>query len=181
MPLGILKASPSCVLVHTPVKNILIDPGTNSELLLSALNEARLKPQNIDMIFLTHYHPDHILNIQLFPGKEILDGSLRYIKDAEVPYSDFIPETDIAVIQTPGHSTEHASLVANTIEGRYAIAGDVFWWEEGQAQKMDRGSLLELPDVYALDPHKLRESRAKLLQLADIIIPGHGKAFRVTN
>ena len=34
-------------------------------------------------------------------------------------------------------------------------------------------------DPYASDMKKLKESRKKLLELADYIIPGHGKMFKV--
>jgi glyoxylase-like metal-dependent hydrolase (beta-lactamase superfamily II) len=132
LPSGILKASPSTVIVQTPPKIILIDPGANPSLLIQSLGPTGLKPTDFDIIFLTHYHPDHILNMRLFPYTEVMDGSTRYIGDEEIPYLKLIPGTDIEVIPTPGHSEEHASLLVTAAEGKYAIAGDVFWWEEDQ-------------------------------------------------
>src|ERR1035437_7092266 len=179
LPSGVLKASPSTVLVQTPQKTILIDPGANPSLLIQALGPTGLQPVDFDIIFFTHYHPDHTLNLRLFLYPEVMDGNTRYVGDEEIPYSNTIPGTDIEVIPTPGHSPEHASLIVVTFEGRYAVAGDVFWWEEVQVQDLKRKSLLELPDPYAQDLGNVRESRLKLLQSADFIVPGHGKPFRV--
>lgn len=46
--------------------NILVDPGANRKKLLEALEKDGLRPEYIDMVFLTHYHLDHILNIRSF-------------------------------------------------------------------------------------------------------------------
>ncbi|EKD57561.1 MAG: hypothetical protein ACD_57C00231G0001 [uncultured bacterium] len=88
-----------------------------------------------------------------------------------------LPETDIEVVKTPGHSPEHASLVVNTNEGKYVVAADVFWWKAGEEQKVD----IEKPDDFASDISALKENRRKVLEIADFIIPGHGKMFKVEN
>ncbi|MDI6807027.1 MAG: MBL fold metallo-hydrolase, partial [Candidatus Aenigmarchaeota archaeon] len=72
------RASPSTVLIEDSGLKILVDPGANKELLLNTLSKEGLKPEDIDLIFLTHYHLDHILNIRLFPDKDILDGNTIY-------------------------------------------------------------------------------------------------------
>ena len=180
LPGGVLQASPSTVIINTAGKMVLVDPGANPELLRSAMQKYAIKPENVDALFLTHYHPDHILNIRLFPLQEILDGATRYLADTEIPYNGFIPGTDIEVVPTPGHSAEHASLIVNTAEGKFAIAGDLFWWEEDQRQKCDRASLLKLIDPLAQNVGQLYQSRVILLEKADFFIPGHGKMFRVS-
>ena len=58
-PDGSYIAQPSTVLIETPDKKILVDPGTNEEKLLLAFANRHLKLEDIDMIFLSHYHPDH--------------------------------------------------------------------------------------------------------------------------
>jgi glyoxylase-like metal-dependent hydrolase (beta-lactamase superfamily II) len=177
--MGALAASPSTVLVETHSQKILIDPGANPNLLLKALSFRNLSAEDVDIIFLTHYHPDHCLNLKLFSIQDVYDGSTIYHNDIEIPYSHYIPDTDIEVVPTPGHTQEHSSLLIKTMTGTYAVAGDVFWWEEGQEPETDITSLLELPDPYAQDMHTLIESRHKILELADFIIPGHGKMFKV--
>src|SRR3989304_8214375 len=84
---GEYVASPSSVLIWDDKIKILADPGTNSKMLLEALTKENLKPQNIDFIYLTHYHPDHFLNVSLFPGKDIYDGITKWSQDKEFSHS----------------------------------------------------------------------------------------------
>ena len=94
-------------------------------------------------------------------------------------YSGTIPGTDVVVIPTPGHDPRHWSLVVETAEGKIAIAGDVFWWQEAEEQRISRRELLDKPDLFAKNEKELTASRKKLLDTADFIIPGHGKMFKV--
>jgi len=124
---GIWFASPSTVLIKDQGLNILADPGSNKNLLLKALEKENLAPEDIDLVFLTHHHLDHSLNIRLFPEKDICDGSTINTGDKIVEYSGRIPGTSIQVIPTPGHTPDHFSLLVKTKKGRVVVAGDVFW------------------------------------------------------
>lgn len=172
-------ASPSTVLIKDLGLDILADPGSNKELLLKALEKENLEPEDIDIVFLTHHHLDHSLNIRLFPEKEIYDGYTISSGDKMIAYSGNIPKTTVQVIQTPGHTKEHCSLLVKTKNGKIAVAGDVFWWRNDEKQNTDRESLLKLADEFAWDWKELKKSRKKLLEIADYIIPGHGKMFKV--
>jgi len=72
---------------------------------------------------------------------------------------------------------EHCSLVVETEKGIYAVAGDVFWWMENERQEVD----INKPDgdPEHMNIQKLIASRRKILEIADWIIPGHGKMFKV--
>ena len=50
-------------------KRILVDVAHNGrrQLLMDKLAERGLTPDDIDYVFLTHAHWDHVLNIDLFP------------------------------------------------------------------------------------------------------------------
>jgi len=170
------KATSNTILIEDSGKKILVDPGCNEGLLLSGLKKEGLKPKDTDMIFLTHYHPDHVLNVRLFPKVDVLDGDKIYRGDREYSYKDRIPGTAVEVIATPGHAYEHATLLVKTKHGVVAIAGDLWWWEDGK-QKTDAKTLLTLKDPLANDNVTLLSSRKKILQKADFIIPGHGKMF----
>jgi glyoxylase-like metal-dependent hydrolase (beta-lactamase superfamily II) len=172
------KASPTATLIKDSGKLILVDPGTNKKKLLNALKKERLKPNDIDMVFLTHHHPDHVINIRLFPDIDILDGGTIFRGDEELEFSGKIPGTKIKIVSTPGHSPEHVSLLADTDLGKVCIAGDLWWWEDGK-QKTDLKSLLKLKDTFTEDNKALLKSRQKILKMADWIIPGHGKMFAV--
>lgn len=173
------KASSTTVLIKDNGLNILVDPGLNRELLLKALAKERLNPEDIDLIFITHYHPDHIFNIRLFQNQDILDGDTIYRNDEEIGFSERIPNTSIRVIPTPGHAHEHACLLVETETGKVAVAGDLFWWKDDEKQKTDYKSLVEKEDPFMKNKEDLIKSRKAILKVADYIIPGHGKMFKV--
>jgi glyoxylase-like metal-dependent hydrolase (beta-lactamase superfamily II) len=173
------EATSSAVLIEDSGKKIVVDPGADKDLLLEALEKEGLATKDIDLIFLTHKHMDHILNIRLFPGTIIVDGNEIYDGNKITEYEGNIPGTSIQVIQTPGHTYSQSTLIVKTKEGVIAIAEDLFWWSDGEEQKVDLENLLGLKDIYAKDENKLKESRKLILAKADFIIPGHGKMFKV--
>jgi len=50
--------------------------------------------------------------------------------------------------------------------------------EEGSSFEAEKAKAMQNP--YANDLDRLQKSRIKVLELADYIIPGHGKIFKVT-
>lgn len=137
-----------------------------------------LKPADIDFVLLTHGHGDHALLAGIFENARILTPDEIYDNDNQVEHENEIPGTDLEIIKTSGHSPEHCSLVVPTKEGTYVVAGDVFWWTDDEEQKMN----IEKEDnthPAEVDMQKLAESRMKILEIADYVIPGHGKMFKV--
>lgn len=175
---GSFVASPSTCLIETDGKKIIVDPGANKEKLLTALTNLNLQPADIDFVYLTHYHPDHFLNIRLFPDKDIYDGGILWKNDEEFFHKEVIPGTHIEILSTPGHSPEHTSPLVTTEEGVICIAQDVFWWEDGKQKSNTEEELLALEDPFVTDKDALLTSRKLVLDKADWIIPGHGKKFR---
>lgn len=171
-------ASPTCSLVESNGKRFIVDPGTNAKALLLALEKNEIEKESLSGIYLSHYHPDHFLNIRLFPDLDIYDGSVQWSADVEYFHKDKIPGTNIEIILTPGHSSEDASLLVTTEEGKICIAPDVFWWEDGQQKTDNLEDLLNLDDPFASDKNALLESRKLVLKLADFIVPGHGNIFK---
>lgn len=171
-------ANSTVTLVQSSGKNVIVDPGGNREKLLKALADNNLKIQDIDFVFLTHGHPDHSLLSGIFEKALIIDELYIYTKDIINKHGGIIPGTDLKVIRTPGHKEEHCSLIVKTEKGICAIAGDVFWWLDGEKQEIN----INKPDN---DPEhmnikQLIASRKKLLEISDYIIPGHGKMFKST-
>lgn len=177
---GIYEASPTSSVIFSDNKTILVDPGTNKEMLLSGLKNFELRTSDIDLIFLSHYHPDHFLNLSLFPEIDLYDGSMRWSNDKEYFYdtSGVIPGTSIKLLPTPGHAPEHTSLLVDTREGIVCVAQDVFWWQDGKQKTDNYNELINYLDPFASDMDALRESRKKVLAVADLIIPGHGRKFK---
>jgi glyoxylase-like metal-dependent hydrolase (beta-lactamase superfamily II) len=175
---GGLRASPSAVLIEEAGTFVLVDPGADKKGLLLGLSRKGLSPEDLDLIFVTHPHLDHILNLRLFPEADVCDSSYIYRGDEEIPYGNFVPGTEVEVLPTPGHTPDHASLLVRAEGETWLVAGDLFWWRDDAVQRTDRKSLLELEDELATDPLALRRSRMRALARADVVIPGHGKVFR---
>ena len=172
-------ACSTVALIESKGKLIISDPGCNREKLLEALNKEKLKPEDIDFIFLTHGHVDHSLLAGIFKNaKYVTFESLMYDKDFQLEFEEDILGPDTRVIKTPGHSAEHISLIVNTDKGKYAIAGDVFWWVDGEEQAIDINKE-DTAHPAELNVEELRKSRKELLEIADYIIPGHGAVFKV--
>ncbi|MCL5411580.1 MAG: MBL fold metallo-hydrolase [Patescibacteria group bacterium] len=170
-------ANPNVVLVTSSngIK-IIVDPGCNRQLLLQKLSQANINPEEIDFVFLTHNHMDHSMNTALFPKAKVIDHEAIYDGDKAELVKDTIPGTDVKILQTPGHQLDHSSLTISTEEGIVVIAGDVFWFEDNEEPSLD----VEKKDPYAADFKALKESRKKLIALADWIIPGHGAKIKNT-
>lgn len=174
-PDGTWDASSTTTLITTDKLKIIMDPGCNRKLLLESLRKENLKTSDIDYVFLSHYHPDHSLLMGIFENATVFD-SIQYQKGPiGGETGEFLPDTDIKIVKTPGHTSDHASLLVNTNEGKILIGADVFWWKDGERQKAD----VDAHDDFASDQSTLRLSRSHVLQIADYIIPGHGKMFKV--
>lgn len=175
--------SPSVVLVENEKHKIIVDPGFNRENLLKALENENLKIGDIDVVLLTHYHMDHSLLAGMFEKAIFLDNSDQYLQNGIIKrQEEGMLGNGIEIIQTPGHDLFHCSIIVDTPDfGKVAIAGDVFWWVDGEEPNKDFESLINLEDPYVKNEEALRESRKKILEVADWIIPGHGKMFKNLN
>ena len=172
---GTWDASSSITLIDTGSKKIIVDPGCNRKLLLNSLLNEKLTTGDIDVVFITHYHPDHCLLMGVFENAVVMD-SIQYQKGPiGGDMGNEIPETDIKIIKTPGHSPDHSSLLVETKKGRVLVGAHIFWWKENEEQEID----VEKNDDFASDIKTLVETRKEVLKIADFIIPGHGKMFRV--
>jgi len=169
------SASSTVTLIKSGKKNVIADPGFDRNKLLDALKKEKLAVSDIDFVFLTHGHIDHTLLAGIFENAKIVDELYIYRTKEIVAHNGTIPGTDLKVIRTPGHMEEHCSLAAETEKGIYVVAGDVFWWMDGEKQEVDIGKPDSDPEH--MDIRKLIASRKKILETANWIIPGHGKMF----
>ena len=152
-------------------KNIVmvVDPGVleDQSILINKLKKEDLSIDDINIVCITHSHIDHYRNIGMFPKAKTLEywglWDKNTVEDWEEQFTD-----DIKIIKTPGHSHDNITLLIKTNEGIIAVCGDLFWKENFPEN-----------DPYASDNEKLKESRKNILELADWIIPGHGKMFKV--
>lgn len=63
----------NCLYVETPKKRFLIDAGLSGKKIISLLSEIDRKPEDLDAIFVTHEHKDHIHGVGVLARKYNLD------------------------------------------------------------------------------------------------------------
>lgn len=154
------------VLVRGGGITLVADPGMvrNDALILAALEKEGVATDDVTHVFISHHHPDHTMNIALFANAALVDFWAKYSGDLwEDHGDDYELAAGIRVIQTPGHTEEDASLVVDTPEGTYVLTHA---WPFSQINSS--------PDPLAWDQKALDQSRARILKIADWIIPGHG-------
>jgi len=179
---GVEYASSSAVLITDNNNNIIVDPGANRELLINKLKEEGLSIEDINIVLLTHTHLDHSLLVGMFNKAKVYDDGAIYEMDSKALEHNGTIGKNIEILSTPGHDQFHMSvLIKNTDKGNIVVSGDVFWWLDEEEQITDKESLINKEDPYVKDKEALKNSRIKIIELADYIIPGHGKPFKNKN
>ena len=71
------------VLVRDGGATIVVDPGmvARRSLILDPLAALGVAPEAVTHVFLSHHHPDHTMNVALFPNAEVVDFWARYRAD----------------------------------------------------------------------------------------------------
>jgi N-acyl homoserine lactone hydrolase len=119
------------------------------------LSKINFKPQNIDLVILTHLHLDHTDGLRFFPKTEIIVNQFEYdhpyanlpttypswFKPKLVNYKEdrievfgkAFPITkaeDVLYIPTPGHTNGHSSVVLKTDDVDIIFAGDTSYYQD---------------------------------------------------
>lgn len=165
------QTASTCSLVVDGDHVIVIDPGLapSQESITEPLREHGFSPADVTDVVISHHHPDHTINVGLFPAARVHDHWAIYDfhgrwDDVDCEGREISPK--VRLMKTPGHSAEDLSTVVETDDGVYVLT-HAWWTAEGPVD-----------DPYAPDPEQLRQSRARILELADVIVPGHGPPFR---
>jgi glyoxylase-like metal-dependent hydrolase (beta-lactamase superfamily II) len=184
----------SVVVIKEGDEILLVDTGFDNEGDNSIENRSRnrallrglfewncIRPQEITGVFLTHFHGDHFGNLEYFDQAKwyALDSALAELnspsKERFTPLKDgdeVLPHT--RVMHTPGHTKGHCSLLWSDEQEKIkvAICGDAIinlsWLQSGHVWRFNG-------DFY--DKRVAQESSRRLIQQADILIPGHGQPF----
>ena len=128
MPNGLAPADPKAVLWRRP------------KTLAAQLNQIGVKPSDITAMAISHTHPDHIGNLEIFPS------TMLYVQKAEYQWPgannqprfkpehpvtklegdhDLFGDGSVTLLSTPGHTPGHQSLLVklpNT--GAIVLSGD---------------------------------------------------------
>ena len=177
-PEGSVASSISCFVVETQGRRILFDAGNGAAhggKMLERLRAAGIAPEQIDYIFVTHFHGDHIGGLAA-DGKPLFANAQLYVPDAEYAawaamsndggkeavetvdtygdrlhrfaYTDTLP-LGVKATAAPGHTPGHT--VYQT--GRLFIAGDLLHGFDLQMQDLD------ICPAYDMESAKATESR----------------------
>src|SRR5438067_2245581 len=82
------------------------------------------------------------------------------------PAEGFALSPSIRLIETPGHTPQDITTLVSTSGGTVAFT-HLWWRATGPAE-----------DPLASDPSALHRNRARVLEIAQLIVPGHGAAFK---
>jgi len=167
-------------------KNILIDPGHHQLFghISGGLSRLGMSPQDIDLVIITHGHPDHMEAVKIFantstsiavPAIEMdfirrlppqLAGALGvegFEPDILLQEGDLMAgDINLKVIHTPGHSP--GAICLYWTEKKVLFTGDVVF-NQGIGRT----------DLPGGDGQKLKESILKISRFeADHLLTGHG-------
>ena len=176
-------------------QRILVDTGPSSRRpwLFRALQSKNLTPEDIDIVILTHMHWDHCQNTDLFRNARILVHPIEmdYARNpnrhdfAAAQYMaemidkmklELVSEGDtvvegVTILDTPGHTKGHLSVLVSEGDSRILLAGDAL---------PDSGSVKRgLPYNIFWDVEDARASVEKMVDASRVFYPGHDRPFRL--
>jgi glyoxylase-like metal-dependent hydrolase (beta-lactamase superfamily II) len=164
------KVVSTCTLVRDGQRSIVVDPGMadNAASILEPLARLGVSPDDVTDVVLSHHHPDHTMHAGLFPNAAVHDHWAIY-RGSDWEDSDAegrVVSPSVRLIRVPGHTVEDIATVIGTPDG-IVVCTHLWWSADGPAE-----------DPVAEDPAQLRASRNRVLAIADVIVPGHGAAFK---
>ena len=151
---------------------VIVDPGmvAHHDDILGPLASLGESQGSITDVIISHHHPDHTLLVALFPNARVHDFQAIYKGDLWIdrPAEGYRLTPSIQLIATPGHTPQDITTLAGTADDIVAFT-HLWWMASGPAD-----------DPYSHDPALLHANRERVLQLATLIVPGHGEPFRPT-
>lgn len=202
---GTLDNRPTCSLIEftspdgAEKLNMLIDldhPAKDSADLLAALGALGIIPQEINVVLLTHLHPDHIGHKDLFTNATFIfhqeeklafyfknhrtlkiDGDMIFTPaGGALPlHNGHLPDLsklgdNIYIRHVPGHTRGSLAIFARIYKFVYAFAGDIFlnkaYYDNWE------------PPAMSCDREKIFEHMDFIRNNSDVIVPGHGAPFK---
>ena len=188
----------SLLLLRGEGRTVLFDTGPFRvrPILIEALNALGLTPADVDTVFMTHLHWDHVENLDLFAHAEIMTPKLEFDYAAAPLANDWgtppyvreilqgmrvtlLPDEEqeifpgVRTLLLPGHSVGLQGLVVDMGAERAVLASDALW----SARDAVRG----VPDVAFFNPGQAQASLDRALAAGDLFYPGHDRPFRIQN
>jgi len=157
--------------VHEGRLHAIVDPGMvrSRQAILGPLARLGVRPEAITDVILSHHHPDHTLNVALFPNARVHDFWATYKRDrwSSVPADGRRLSPSVELWETPGHTPQDLTTLVGTDRGVVALTH--LWWNS-------RGPT---PDPLAWNERRLERERRRVSAVARWVVPGHGALFRL--
>jgi len=148
---------------------IVVDPGmAPSQAAISGpLLELGFQPAQITDVVISHHHPDHTINVGMFPNARVHDHWAVYHFERwdSRPAEGFLVSPSVLLWETPGHTPQDITTLVGTNQGLVAFTH--LWFRSTGPPE----------DPYCTDPEGLHRGRVRVLEVADLIVPGHGAQF----
>jgi glyoxylase-like metal-dependent hydrolase (beta-lactamase superfamily II) len=164
----VLEAHSSSTLVRTRHHTIIVDTSSKAyrQKVITSLERLGVRPEEVDMLVLTHNHHDHCENSDLFPQAKVIAFESEPVKEDEETRID----DSVMLVRTPGHTPGSVSLFVES-DQRWAIVGD--------ALPIKDNYLKWVPPGLNYDPDKALRSMRRIVDWADVVVPGHGAPFEI--
>lgn len=182
------------------ITRIVVDTGHfgRGVVLRAELAKRGLSASDVDVLLLTHAHWDHVQGLQYFDNAVIMahPKEMDYIsnphgRDYATPawtkamldqydIRSAVGGTELApgvsVVEVPGHSPGTIAAAVQTAEGLAVITGDSIQnaLVAQQLAQQRRNALV------FWDEEQANRSVGRLVDMSDVIYPGHDQAFRIT-
>jgi N-acyl homoserine lactone hydrolase len=198
-----LKVSDNCYLIHHAQGWFLWDTGLadsiaatpdgvstangaihvkRTKTLAGQLEELGVKPSELKGMAISHSHPDHIGNVELFPQVMLYVQKAEYEWPGEGGAPRFKPEHpvtklegdhdvfgdgSVTIIATPGHTPGHQSLLVKLPKtGAVVLSGDAVHFKDNWDNRR----------VPAMNTSK-EQTLASMQRIADILAKEHGQLW----
>jgi N-acyl homoserine lactone hydrolase len=150
--------------------------------LAAQLDELGVKPSDIKAMAISHTHPDHIGNVELFPQTMLYvqkaeyewpgeNGKPRFNPDHPVTLlegdRDVFGDGSVVIISTPGHTPGHQSLLVRLPKtGAVVLSGDAVHFKDNWDHRR----------VPSMNTSK-EQTIASMQRIADILAKEHGQLW----
>src|SRR4051812_15722548 len=156
-------------LVRDGDRVIVVDPGMvpSRDAITGPMRALGVEPDDVTDVVISHHHPDHTVNVALFGEVPVHDFQAVYTRDQwEKRPADGVALTpSVRLLATPGHTPQDLTVLVGTPDGVAALTH--LWWIATGPED----------DPYAPDAAQLGAQRRRVLDLADLVVPGHGAPF----
>jgi len=185
----------SVFLIRSGSKTILFDTAHVGRRLVlqAALQQAGVREEEIDHVVMSHAHWDHVQNIDLFENADLLihaderkyahrphrndwatprwtGAAIETVRITEVG-DGYEIAPGVKIVDVPGHSPGSIALAVETDQGLACLTGDALHFADV--------ALTGKNPLVFWDDEQASRSIKRMVEMADILYPGHDQPFRV--